>query len=74
MESVNAVFLAEIEKGPWTELGETMYAMPFGSVFQSFPNTRFIKLVCLSPDKAEESATDQQTQQEPPPFPKRLKS
>lgn len=50
MNSMNDVFLAENETGPWTELAECMYEMPIGALLQSFPNTKYIKLVCSPPE------------------------
>ena len=47
IQTMNSVFLAEKETGPWTELGDTMYSMPVGSVMKVFPTTKYIKGRCL---------------------------
>ena len=32
--------------GSWTELSDSMYQMPMGAIIQTFPNNKYIKLVC----------------------------
>ena len=46
INSMNSVFMAENANGPWTELSDSMYQMPMGALIQTFPNNKYIKLVC----------------------------
>ena len=53
--AVNSVFWLKKETCPWTELGDAMYSMPVGSIFRTFPSTKFIKFICLPPEEEDGS-------------------
>lgn len=66
LTAMNTVFLAENDSGPWTELADAMYSMPIRSILRSFPNTKYIKLICLPPEQQDGPQTSDSSQNQHP--------